>query len=49
MLLAIIGLTAYEWIFEAQSRYLFTFAPVYVIVGLAGAWTAMGAWMNKRA
>ena len=47
MLLAIIGLTVYEWIFEAQSRYLFTFAPLYVIVGLAGAWYAMDAWAKR--
>lgn len=36
-LLAIIGLTLFEWIFEAQSRYLFTYIPLYLLGGLAGA------------
>ena len=48
MLLAVIGLTLYEWVFEAQSRYLFTFVPVHVLAGLAGAWYAMDALRNAR-
>ena len=36
---AILGLTLFELLFEARARYLFGYAPVYVMlagVGLAG-------------
>lgn len=40
MLLTLIGLTLFEWIFEARARYLFVCAPVYLLAGLAGIWYA---------
>jgi hypothetical protein len=36
MLLSIIGLTVFEWLFEARARYLFTYAPFYVILSTIG-------------
>ena len=38
MLLGIIGLTLFEIIFEARARYLLCFAPIYLLVGLRGAY-----------
>lgn len=48
MLLSLVGLTLFETIFEARARYLFTFAPVYVLAGLAGAWYAATALTEGR-
>lgn len=39
MMLAIIGLTAFELLFEARARYLFIYAPVYVMLGVNGLWS----------
>ena len=38
MTLAVAGLTLFEWIFEARARYLFTFLPVYALLGACGIW-----------
>lgn len=35
--LAIIGLTAFELLFEARARYLYTYVPVYCILAGIGA------------
>ena len=48
LLLSIIGLTLFELIFEARARYLFAYAPFYVLAGLAGAWYALEALAVKR-
>ncbi len=40
MMLAIIGLTAFELLFEARARYLYIYAPVYVMLGVNGLWSA---------
>lgn len=50
--LALIGLTMFQTIFEARARYLFIYAPFYVWVGLAG-WNAIrgatvGRWLKKK-
>ena len=42
MLLSVIGLTAFELIFEARARYLFTYAPVYILLGIGGLWYGIG-------
>lgn len=47
-LLALIGLALFETIFEARARYLFTFAPVYLLAGLAGAWYATAYARERR-
>ena len=49
MLLSLIGLALFETIFEARARYFFAYAPVYVIVGLAGAWAVISARKQKKA
>lgn len=36
MMLALVGLIFFEWIFETGARYLFTFAPVYLLLGVFG-------------
>lgn len=36
MITSVIGLTIFELLFEARARYLFCFAPVYVILSCAG-------------
>ena len=36
MMLALIGITLFETIFEARARYLFIYAPVYLTVGMMG-------------
>lgn len=38
VLLSLIGLSLFEWIFEARARYLFIYAPFYLLAGLAGLW-----------
>ena len=35
-MLALIGITLFETIFEARARYLFIYAPVYLTVGMMG-------------
>lgn len=35
-MLAIIGLTIFELIFEARARYLYTYVPLYIILAAAG-------------
>ena len=45
--LAILGLTLFQLLFEARARYLFAYAPAYIL--LAG--TGLGnltAWIRKR-
>ena len=36
MIISIIGLSVFELIFEARARYLFCYAPYYVILGSCG-------------
>ena len=36
VMLAIIGLTIFELIFEARARYLYTYVPLYIILAAAG-------------
>ena len=47
MMLSIIGLTLFEWIFEARARYLFLYAPFYVLLGTYG-WARMTAWFQRK-
>ena len=42
MMLSVIGLTMFELIFEARARYLFTYAPVYILLGIGGLWYGIG-------
>ena len=36
LMLALNGLTLFETIFEARARYLFAYAPLYVLAGICG-------------
>lgn len=36
LMLTIIGLTVFEWLFEARARYLYTCAPIYCILAAFG-------------
>ena len=48
MMLSIIGLTLFEWIFEARARYLYLYAPVYVLLGAYGWWRAAARIRNPQ-
>lgn len=41
--LTVFGLTAFECIFEAKARYLYTCAPLFLLMGVWGFWRAGGA------
>lgn len=47
MMLSIIGLTIFELLFEARARYLFTYAPVYIILGTLGLWKLLSCKIQK--
>jgi hypothetical protein len=36
LMLAILGLTAFELLFEARARYLYIYAPIYLILSMLG-------------
>lgn len=36
MMLSLVGLMAFEWIFEARARYLFLYVPFFVMLGMMG-------------
>ena len=38
-MLAIIGLTIFETVFEARARYLFTYIPMYIILAIMGGYS----------
>ena len=35
-MLAVIGLTVFELLFEPRARYLYTYAPFYIILAVSG-------------
>ena len=47
MIISIIGLTLFELIFEARSRYLFCYAPIYVILCIQGMQGLHKTFKNK--
>ena len=49
MLLALIGITMFEMIFEARSRYLFIYVPVYLLAGMLGLRAALDFIRARRA
>ena len=49
MLLALIGITMFEMIFEARSRYLFIYVPVYLLAGMLGLRAALDFIRTRRA
>ena len=47
MMIAIMGLTVFECIFEVLSRYLYTYAPIYLLMGMLGLWYTL-MWIKVR-
>lgn len=45
--LAIFGLTVFECIFEAKARYLYTCAPLFLLLGVWGIWRAGSALIRS--
>lgn len=51
VLLAIIGLTVFETVFEARARYLFTYIPMYIIAALVGVYSLnekVKSWLENH-
>lgn len=36
MMIGVMGLVAFELLFEARARYLFTFTPIFIILSITG-------------
>ena len=50
LMLSIVGLFLFETVFEARARYLFIYAPVFVLLAGLGAhriWSSMGKRLRK--
>ena len=49
IMLSILGLTIFELLFEARARYLFTYAPLYIILAVLGfsQWITIGRYSKK--
>lgn len=47
MMLGVIGLTLFEMLFEARARYLLTYTPLYIILGLGGYRYALQLLRNR--
>ena len=45
--LSIIGLTIFELLFEARARYLFTYIPIYILLGILGLDACVNKLYNK--
>lgn len=45
--ITLLGLSAFLLLFEAGARYLFLYAPFYVILGVRG-WQALGQWAERK-
>lgn len=47
LMLCIIGITLFQTIFEARARYLYIYAPFYVLLGVCGIWKAVGFGLGR--
>ena len=47
LLLALIGLTLFETLFEARARYLFTYAPIFIVCAVVGLYVILKAVRKK--
>ena len=47
IILALIGLFLFETIFEARSRYIFVYVPLYIFVGVIGIKNVLN-WTSRR-
>ena len=48
VMLSLLGLTAFELIFEARARYLYLYAPFYITLGVQGIWMIIWRMRGKR-
>ncbi|MCR5793620.1 MAG: glycosyltransferase family 39 protein [Lachnospiraceae bacterium] len=46
MVLSLAMLTAFETLFEARARYLFTYAPVFICISMIG-WSAVVTYLSR--
>jgi len=49
MMLSVIGITLFQTIFEARARYLYLYAPFYVLMGVCGVCFAVSAAIKRFA
>ncbi len=47
MMLCIIGITLFQTVFEARARYLYIYAPFFVLLGVSGIWQTVQAVLNR--
>lgn len=47
--LSLLGLTAFVTLFESRTRYLFTYAPLFVVCAAIGLAAVLGFMRAKRA
>lgn len=45
---SLIGLTLFELLFEARSRYLFAYVPIYIIVAICGMKFLFNVWEKRK-
>ena len=51
LMLGVLGLIAFELLFEARARYLFVFCPIFVVLAALGGqtvWDAMTRFLEKK-
>jgi len=49
MMLSVIGITLFQTILEARARYLYLYAPFYVLMGVCGVYAAVHAVLKRFA
>lgn len=47
MMLCVIGITMFQTIFEARARYLYLYAPFYVMLGVCGIYSAVSVVLKR--
>lgn len=47
LMLSVIGITLFQTIFEARARYLYLYAPFYVMLGVSGVFFTVGAALKR--
>lgn len=48
LILALVGLTVFELLFEARARYLYPYVPVYILAALYGLEALNGFWRRRK-
>ncbi len=48
VMLSLIGITLFVTLFEARARYLFLYAPIYIVAAMAGAQHIFAAWQEEE-